>query len=384
MKKYILLGIIVVLIAGTFLYMFRFKLEVKVSDITISFGEEVNLKDYIEESNVEFLDKIVSFYELGEKDVNITYKRKDKTYSYPLKVNVVDTDSPFILGGSKTIFQGDDIDLTKGVICADYVSSNVSCNVIGEYDINTIGTYELQYEAIDESGNKALKDFNLYVIKKTNSSSSNTQTKKTYFEDIKDMYASSNVLVGIDVSKFQGEIDFEKVRDAGASFVIIRMGWDVSDEIGLDYRFTENIKKAYEAGLKIGLYFYSEAKNITDIEKEVEFIKENIKYPIDLPIAYDWEDFSYFNTYKLSIYDFNNLAYTFIDKLNEAGYKASLYGSAYYLENMWIPKEYPVWVAQYYKEVTYEGPYYMWQICDTGRIDGIDGAVDIDLLYLSD
>ena len=101
-----------------------------------------------------------------------------------------------------------------------------------------------------------------------------------------------------------------------------------------------------------------------------------------MPIAYDWEDFRNYNSYKLSIYEFNNLAYRFMDGIKNLGYNTSLYGSKSYLSNLWIPNDYSVWVAQYYKEVTYTGNYDMWQLTEDGKIDGIAGTVDIDVFYL--
>ena len=100
-----------------------------------------------------------------------------------------------------------------------------------------------------------------------------------------------------------------------------------------------------------------------------------------MPIAYDWEDFNDYNSYKLSLYNFNKLSYLFMDQIKEYGYSPILYGSKYYMTNFWNPKEYDVWLAQYYKEVTYEGKYKMWQITEDGKIDGINRNVDINIYY---
>jgi GH25 family lysozyme M1 (1,4-beta-N-acetylmuramidase) len=102
---------------------------------------------------------------------------------------------------------------------------------------------------------------------------------------------------------------------------------------------------------------------------------------LDLPIAFDWEDFGAFQTYKMSFYDLNKLYDVFEEEMNAAGYDTMLYSSLIYLENVWSKKDTrPVWLAQYADKPDYNGPYMMWQASDTGRIDGIDGDVDMDIL----
>ncbi|MBR1377235.1 MAG: hypothetical protein IJ565_05470 [Bacilli bacterium] len=388
-KKGIIIALLAILLVGvgiSLYFIYRFKLEVTLTDnLNVEFGQEFNLKDLIVESNGSFEDKYVTFYELGEKEVTLSYlDTYDKERSYTIKVNVVDETDPIILSNaSVTGYIGEEINLLNGVICADYVSNYVECIVEGDYDINTLGSYALKYVATDESGNSASKDFVYNVIEKPKTTYSYPTTPNyIQFEEIYSAHKTDKTLVGIDVSRYQGNIDFEKIKNAGADFVIIRLGWHVDGEFGLDAKYEENIEKAHNAGLKIGLYFYSEASTQEDIDNTVDFIVDNIKYDIDLPIAYDWEDFKNYNSYHISLYEFNNLAYRFMDKLNEKGYDSILYGSKYYLTNLWNASTYPVWLAQYYTEVTYEGDYKMWQITDNGKIDGITYGVDVDILYL--
>ena len=389
MKKIIIaISSVLLVFLGIFLYFkLRFKLEITLEEKReIPFDVSFNLKDFIVESNGIFDDKIESFDKLGNQNVTLTYKdkyNKERTYSFD--VNIIDNEKPIILANaSVTAYVGEDANLLKNVICADYASDNVRCEVEGNYDINTLGNYNLKYVATDESGNIEYQDFVLKVIerpKESKKSDKKADENYVYFSDILNNYKTDNTLVGLDVSRFQGDIDFNKVRDAGADFVIIRLGWFVDSEIGLDYNYEKYIKDAYEAGLKIGLYFYSEARTEDEITKITKFIKDNINYPIDMPIAYDWEDFNDYNSYKLSLYNFNKLSYLFMDQIKEYGYSPILYGSKYYMTNFWNPKEYDVWLAQYYKEVTYEGKYKMWQITEDGKIDGINRNVDINIYY---
>ena len=390
MKKFLIIisSILVILVIGLLCYFkFRFKLEVTLSDeLNVISGEEVNLKKFIISSNGIFEDKNITFYETGTKEVVLTYLDKyERRKEFKFNVNVIDKDMPFILSsGSITTYVGEEIDLLKGVICAHYTSSNVECIVEGEYNINEIGKYYLTYKATDESGNSVTKNFTLNVIEKPEYTPyvKPSEPNYVYFNDVLDTYKNNNTKIGIDVSRFQGDIDFTKIKEAGAEFVIIRLGWYIDEELGLDYNYEKYIEDATNAGLDIGLYFYSEARTKDEIDAIVKFIKDNVKHEIKMPIAYDWEDFKNYNSYKLSIYEFNNLAYRFMDGIKNIGYNSILYGSKTYLTNMWIPSNYPVWVAQYYKEVTYTGDYDMWQLTEDGKIDGIAGTVDIDIFYI--
>ena len=391
MKKVVIVLIIFILLAGTALgfYIYeknKFVLEIELNENNnIEFGQEFNLKDLIISSNGIFEDKIVKYYELGEKEEELTYKdTHDKIKTYKIKFNIVDKTNPFILSSSSvTAYVGEEPNLLSGVICADYVSNNVKCYTEGEYDINTIGSYPMQYVAEDESGNSVSKGFTLNVKEKPKPTKT-TPSKPvlTPFKDIYSKHKKDNTILGIDVSTWQGDIDFNKVKQAGAEFVIIRMGVFNDGKLGMDIRYEDNIKKAYEAGLKIGLYFYSEASTEQEIIDSVNYIVENVHYPLDLGIAYDWEDWSNYNSYHISLYEFNRLGYLFMEKLKEKGYDSIIYGSTNYFRNMWDMKDIPVWVAQYYKEVTYEGKYKMWQLTSSATIDGIYGAVDVDVLYL--
>ncbi len=104
---------------------------------------------------------------------------------------------------------------------------------------------------------------------------------------------------------------------------------------------------------------------------------------LDLPVAFDWESWSHFQKYKMSIVDINNLFYEFAGIMDENGYSTILYASKYYLEIIWEPAGYDVWLAHYVKETSYEGDYTMWQTGSIGRIDGCDEDVDTDILFKS-
>lgn len=181
------------------------------------------------------------------------------------------------------------------------------------------------------------------------------------------------MIKGIDISRWQGKINFKLVKDSGIKFVIIRCGtsW------GKDVNFEENYKAAKEQGLKVGVYWYTYALDETDVYKDVTQIKTILNgKELDLPIFYDVEDKTILKTGTGNIKKIIN---KFIDLMN--GRNIGLYASKAYLE-AWKAWEFhiPIWVAQWSNECTYKHPYIMWQYSSKGRVPGIEGNVDLDYL----
>ena len=203
-------------------------------------------------------------------------------------------------------------------------------------------------------------------------------------EYIYNKYKNDSNEIGIDVSKWQGDIDFQKVKDDGATFVMMRIGVQTSyeGELSLDRYYENNIKNAKEAGLKVGVYLYSIATSKEEAIEHAKWVVEKLNgESLELPIVFDWENWSKWNMYKLSFHDINTIADSFIETVNQSGYTGMLYSSKFYLENIWVNKHnYPVWLAHYTENTSYKGDYIMWQLCNTGRINGIYGDVDIDIL----
>ena len=162
---------------------------------------------------------------------------------------------------------------------------------------------------------------------------------------------------------------------------MIRIGYghDSNNEMVMDKRFENNIKRAKEVGIPVGVYFYSYARNKEEAIEQAKWIIEKLNgEKLDLPIAFDWEEWSKFNTYKVSFKELSDIAYAFIDEVKKAGYDGSLYSSAYYLNNIW--KDFDnTWLAYWTDNNDYEKQYTMWQL-GIGRVNGI-GEVDIDILY---
>jgi GH25 family lysozyme M1 (1,4-beta-N-acetylmuramidase) len=305
-------------------------------------------------------------------------------------INIVDTTAPVIwLGNSYTVSLGSKDTMLEKILCGDNYDANPTCEIIGEYDMNVAGTYPLTFKATDSSGNVTEKDFNLNVKKPVpntgnNTTNNNTPAPKTNFSDVIANYKNANTEIGLDISEWQGVVDFNKLKEAGVEFVFLRVGGTkgITGDYFLDSKFEDNIKKANEAGMPVGIYFYSYANSKEKAIKDAKWILEQIKdYKIDLPIAFDWENWSFYNEFNLSFFGLTDMANAFLDTFKDAGYQGLLYSSKTYLENIWQKTDYPVWLAHYAKSTSYKGEFEFWQICSNGRVDGINGDVDINIRY---
>ncbi len=190
------------------------------------------------------------------------------------------------------------------------------------------------------------------------------------------------VMRGIDVSCWQGNIDWKAVAGTFVRFAYVRMGFGAGRRGGeRDAFFERNVDGAVANGIQAGAYFFSYAYDEDDAKAEALWTLETLeKYPrtFTFPIAYDLE------AKKLGKTKMAKIASTFAGELERAGWYAQIYSStAYYrdcIDDEAI-KRYDHWVAQYYKVCTYPGEIGVWQNGDTGAVDGIVGRVDTDLAY---
>ena len=187
---------------------------------------------------------------------------------------------------------------------------------------------------------------------------------------------------GIDVSRYQGNIDFRKVKDSGIEFVIARVGYGQYED-QKDPRFEENYNGSVESGLPIGVYLYSYALSVEDSIKEAEVALRWLNNrKLNLPVYYDIEDRSQINLGRQKLTD---MCLSFCRRIEEGGYKAGVYANKYWLTTILnaeaLENDYSIWVAEYARENTYDGKYDMWQYTSTGRVDGIETDVDLNILY---
>ena len=342
----------------------------------------ITLKEGITlENNDVFIPK-----KIGENKYTIKYKKDNKIKEKELIFNVVDNTPPKVFGGTnKTVLLNYDKNLCDLIVYGDNYDKMPKCEITGEYDLQKEGTYKLLYKLTDQSNNLKEVNVTLNIVKEYKKNNTPTEKKVTNFSEVYKEHKKENTEIGIDVSKWQGNIDFEKVASANASFVMIRIGVQTKQngELSLDKYYLENIKKAKEAGLKVGVYLYSIATSEKEAIDHADWVVNELNgETLDLPITFDWENWSKWNSYNMSFYDINNIANSFIKRVEEKGYKGMLYSSKFYLENIWENENNnTVWLAHYTTKTNYQDSYMIWQLCNNGKIDGINGNVDIDILY---
>lgn len=358
-------------------------------DLETEFLSDVKVTDFISDINGTIVDDyVIDTSKVGLKQVEFEYINEDNIkVKYVYEINIVDNVAPLIwLNNSYTVNVGSDISLTDKILCGDNYDNDPVCEVIGEYDMSEAGTYPLVFKATDNSGNVTEKEFNLIVREpKTSGTSSGGVSTKTLFSEVVDAHKNENTQIGIDISKWQGDVDFNALKEAGVEFVIIRVGTSsgINGENLVDSKFEQNINGANKAGIPVGVYFYSYANSEDRAISDALWVLEQIKdYKVDLPIAFDWENWSFYNEFNLSFFGLSNMADSFVKTVRDAGYEGMLYSSKNYLEDIWFKGDYPVWLAHYTTKTNYEGDYEFWQLCNNGRVAGINGDVDINIRYL--
>ncbi len=186
---------------------------------------------------------------------------------------------------------------------------------------------------------------------------------------------------GIDVSKHQGTIDWQKVKTSGVDFAMIRAGYGRYDN-QKDECFEENYKNAKQAGVKVGAYLYSYAKSVDDAKKEAEtFLKWISGKQFEYPVAFDVEEKAQSDKGKQFVSD---IIRAFCETVEKAGYYVCIYANKYWLDNFVdddCKKKYDTWLAQWAEKATYSGKYGIWQYSSQGSIDGISGRSDLDESY---
>lgn len=197
-------------------------------------------------------------------------------------------------------------------------------------------------------------------------------------------------LIGIDVSSHQKEIDWNKVKAAGVEYAIIRVGfrgYGAAGTIVLDEYFHSNIQAALKAGLKVGVYFFSQAITEEEAIEEAEFLLNEIKgYDITFPVVYDPEDISgdTARTDGLSGEQITNQCIAFCERIKEAGYTPMIYANKRWtLTRIDLTRltSYDLWLAAYVDTPDIPYLFKMWQYSASGKVDGINGDVDLNISF---
>lgn len=199
------------------------------------------------------------------------------------------------------------------------------------------------------------------------------------------------IIDGIDVSKWQATIDWKKVKAAGVKFVFIRCGYtSLSDKFAMyeDEYFKQNIQGAYDAGLEVGIYFFSNSITTSEAKKEAQKTLELIQdyqHMISLPVVYDFEAFSNaYRAYGLSKAQVTKNTIAYANIIEQAGYTPMYYGSPNFIDAHFDRSQltkYNCWLANYTTQTSYTGDYIYWQYSSTGQVNGIAGNVDCNFFY---
>lgn len=198
---------------------------------------------------------------------------------------------------------------------------------------------------------------------------------------------------GIDVSKWQGDIDWSSVKDDGMKFAIVRLGYrgSANGTLVTDNYFEANIKGAKKAGLGVGIYFFTQAITTSEAEEEAEYVIEKLSSYngyVSWPIYIDMETLSNsrLDNAGLTSDQKTKICAAFCKKIEEAGYSAGVYSNGWYLNTQMdaesLAANYDIWLANYTTQTSYSGTYNMWQYSSTGSVSGISGNVDMNVAYV--
>lgn len=215
--------------------------------------------------------------------------------------------------------------------------------------------------------------------------------EQTGFKTYEDEENGVTSRIGIDVSEFQGEdIDWKQVRESRIEFVIIRLGYRAYGETGelvLDDMFDRNMQGALDAGLDVGVYFFSQAITPGEAVEEAEFVLEHVRgYEIDGPIVYDTEEIKgdTARTDNNTRQEFTNYCKVFCDTIEQAGYDPMIYANMKWMAftlDMEQLADYDFWYADYHDVPQCPYEYEIWQYSETGAVPGINANVDLNVWF---
>lgn len=207
-------------------------------------------------------------------------------------------------------------------------------------------------------------------------------------------FKNKELVYGMDVSQHNGKINFKKAKRDGIEFVFIRVGYTgytkSSFSLNLDKKYKTYIKDATKAGLKVGVYWYSQSTKVSEAKKEAKSLLKAIKgYSITMPVVFDYEfadtKKGRLDSAKLSKTNMTANALAFLNTVSNAGYDACIYASENFLvEHLYanqISSNFKVWLANYSSKTNYNGDYEFWQHTAKGRVSGMRGNVDINFWY---
>lgn len=197
---------------------------------------------------------------------------------------------------------------------------------------------------------------------------------------------------GIDISYYSGDIDWDKVKQSGIDFVMVRLGgrgYGNDGPLYTDEKAVEYLNGAKKAGLKVGAYLFSQATTNDEAVEEASYVKEILgDIKLDYPIAFDWEIIKNDNarTDSVSANQATQCAKAFCEKIKDYGYKPMIYSPSrelYFKYDLSQLADFDIWYCEYADVPTFYYEFSMWQYSATGTVDGIDGPVDLNICFTS-
>lgn len=207
-------------------------------------------------------------------------------------------------------------------------------------------------------------------------------------------YADKNASKGVDVSSWQGNINWAKVKKAGMTFAFIRVGYrgQTKGTIFDDEKFTQNMEGASAAGLKLGVYFYSQAVTASEAAEEADYVVKKIRpYHVTWPVVFDWEpgegdetSASGLRTQSVAPEQVSSFTKVFCDRVKAASYQPCFYTNknmGYTTFDLKLLSSVPMWYAEYRPLPSFYYHFDIWQYASKGHVDGISGNADINIAF---
>lgn len=266
-----------------------------------------------------------------------------------------------------------------------YTSKNGTDDLVKSEAVNINGVYKKNISVADHKYETGKYKVQVYI---TDSRGIVKQlSTKTIELNCSETYKSKTTFSGIDVSKFQGNIDWNRVKAAGIDFVIIRVGYRGYQygTIAEDPYFETNIKGALAAGIDVGVYFFSQAVTEKEAQQEAQWTLQKIApYKITYPVVIDTEYVAGGRANSMNAAQRTKVVNAFCTEVKKSGYTPMIYANKSWLENNLIMSslnQYDVWLARYAATPEYTGPFKIWQYSSKGTVDGITGYVDRNIGY---
>ena len=318
-----------------------------------------------------------------------------------LRIMIVDSVGKLVTGAPFTIqIQGigeykdtdeDGIIYIDGLRAGEY---SVSLEEIEGYIVpNTITTIqvrqEIEYRVLDDIEYLMLTEDDIDA-EKEDKAVNGAEEAADGSENTELQFQKGNAKLGIDVSKWNKEIDWQAVKEEGIEFAIIRCGYRgaASGALVIDPMYEQNIKGAIDAGIPVGVYFFTQAINEVEAVEEASMVINLIEdYDVDYPVFLDSESAGgKGRANMLDAEERTNVHEAFLETVSAAGYETGIYASKNWLNdriNMTDLSTYKTWLAEYADVPSYDEYYHMWQYTSKGTVDGIETQVDLNLCYMS-